>query len=391
MEGKIHPVKANKRYLLFKQTAFVLLAIFLFIYGLIAIRNFLYPIAFGLVLAYLGYPLASWFEKKGIPRILANFIVILGTLSILTGLIIGMYHIITPVDLDFSDLADRAIDNLTKMSVSAGNFFGIDTNNIDQTISKQLGSAFEAGEKQLGKVFSATTNTIVAIGLLPVYTFMFLYYRTKFMYFLLKVAGRSRRKEMVNMLREIAAVMVRYLGGVFIVVFILFFINSTGLLIIGLPFAIPLGIASAFFNFIPYFGTLLGGLVPLVFAFLIEGDSVLAFKVVLLFIIIQFIENNILTPNIVGGNVKINPFFIITGLVAASMIWGIPGMLLIVPLLASIRILFKHIDVMQPYAFLLGEEGTKKHSIQMSKLKRILKRFTRMIKPDSQNKNKTAS
>jgi predicted PurR-regulated permease PerM len=263
------------------------------------------------------------------------------------------------------------------MGVRAGKYFGIDTNNVRETISRFVGPAFEAGRKQLGNIFSATTNTIVAFGLLPVYIFLFLFYRKKFMYFLLHLAGRPRRKQMVTILREIATVMVQYLGGVFIVVFILFFINSIGLVIIGVLFAIPLGVTAALFNFIQYFGTLLGGMVPLIFDFLVEGNLIMAFKVVVLFIIIQFIKNNILTPNIAGGNVNINPFFVITGLVAASMIWGIPGMLLIVPFLASLRILFKHIDYMNPYAFLLGEEGTEKHSIKMSKIKRIVKGIIR--------------
>ncbi len=380
MEEKKHLPQAERRYLMIKRTAFVLLTMVLFIYGLIAIRNFLYPIAFGFVLAYLVYPLARWFEIKGIPRILANLIVILGTLALMAGLFITAYHIITPLAIDYFDLADSAIENITEMSVSAGEYFGIDADIIKETISRQVGSAFETGIEQLGNVFTATTNTIITFGLLPVYIFLFLYYRTKFMYFLLNLAGRSKRKEMVAMLREIAAVMVRYVGGVIIVVFILSFINSIGLLIIGLQFAIPLGVTAALLNFIPYFGTLLGGLVPLIFAFLVEGNPILALKVVILFIIIQFIENNILTPNIVGGNVNISPFFIITGLVAASMIWGIPGMLLIVPFLASMRILFKHIDFMKPYAFLLGEEGTEKHSIHMSKFKGIMNRFKRKIK-----------
>ncbi len=380
MEEKNYPVRADKRYLLFKQTAYVILAIFLFVYGLIAVRNFLYPIAFGLVLAYLVYPLTRWFEMKGVPRILANLIVILGTLALMTGLIIAGYHIITPLAVDFPDLADKAKENLTEMVAGIGQYVGIDTNSLKEAITKQVGPDSEEGGGFLGSVFSATTNTLVAFGLLPVYIFLFLYYRTKFMYFLLKLAGRSRRKKMVTMLREIAAVIVQYVGGVILVVFILSIIISTGLLIIGLPFAIPLGVTAALFNFIPYFGTLLGGLVPFTFAFVVEGDPVLAFKVLLLFIVIQFIENNILTPNIVGGNVKLSPFFIITGLVAASMIWGIPGMLLVVPFLASMKILFKHIDFMNPFAFLLGEEGTEKHSIQMSKLKRILKRFKEKVK-----------
>jgi predicted PurR-regulated permease PerM len=93
--------------------------------------------------------------------------------------------------------------------------------------------------------------------------------------------------------------------------------------------------------------------------------------VLFLFIIIQFIENNLLTPNIVGGNVKINPFFVITGLVAASMVWGIPGMLLVVPFLASLRIIFSYNEALRPYAFLLGTEGTGKHSITLSKIKAL--------------------
>ena len=380
MEHKSFSIQKGKRYLLFKQTAYVLLAIFLLIYGLIALRNFLYPIALGLVLAYLGYPLTRWFELKGVPRILANLIVILGTLALLIGFIIAGYHIITPLAINLPDLADKAKENLTEMLASIGQYVGIDTKSLNETVSKQVGADSGGGGDFLGSVFSATTNTLVAFGLLPVYIFLFLYYRTKFMYFLFKLAGRSRRQEMVNMLREMAAVIVQYVGGVIVVVIILSFINSIGLLIIGLQFAIPLGVASALFNFIPYFGTLLGGLVPVTFAFLVEGDPILAFKVVILFIIVQFIENNILTPNIVGGNVKINPFFIITGLVAASMIWGIPGMLLIVPFLACMKILFKHIDFMSPFAFLLGEEGTAKHSIQLSKLKRILKRLKKKIK-----------
>lgn len=364
----------GKRYVLVRKASFVLLFFTLFIYGLVSIRNFLYPIAFGFVLGYLLYPVASWFEKKGIPRILANLIVIFGALGLLIGLFMSAYAIITPMQTSPGELGDKAADNLSEIVARIGAAFGFDPEETRQIIGDQAATFFETSGEQLNEFFSATTSTIVAFGLLPVYIFLFLYYRTKFMYFWLKVAGRSRRRKMVYILREISQVMVRYLSGVIAVVFILCFINSLGLIIIGMQFAIPLGVAAAFFNFIPYFGTLLGGLVPLIFAFLIEGNFSMVFRVVILFVIIQFIENNILTPNIVGGNVNISPFFIITGLVASSMVWGIPGMLLIVPFLASTRILFSHVSFMRPYAFLLGEEGTRKHSIQKSKIKRLWKR-----------------
>ncbi len=362
---------SKKRYFLAQRISYVLLAVILFVFGLITIRNFLYPIAFGFLLAYLVYPVANWLEKKRFPRILANLITIIGSLAILASLFLVAYRIISPLALDLPKLAEAGISNLSEMLANISRFFGFDRTDTQKFIQDQTTLLLEAGAEYFQAFFTATTSTIIAFGLMPVYIFLFLYYRTKFMYFLLMIAGKSYKREVIAILREISTVMVRYTAGVIVVVFILCIINSLGIWIIGLRYAIALGVTAALFNFIPYFGTLLGGLVPFLFAFLVEGNLVLAFRVVVLFIIIQFMENNILTPNIVGGNVKISPFFIITGLVAASMIWGIPGMLLIVPFLAILRIVFSHIDFMKPYAFLLGEEGTRKHAITSGKIKRL--------------------
>lgn len=359
----------EKRYLIAQRMSYFLLAIILFIYGLIAIRKFLYPIAFGLLLAYLLYPIASWLEKKKIPRILANLVVIIGALGILISLILFAYRMVASFSSEVPDLIETGVENLSAMLADITSYFGFDRSDTQQIAEERTSSILESSGKYFETLFNATSSTIVAIGLMPVYIFLFLFYRTKIMYFLLKLAGRSFKKNMIGILREVSTVMVQYVSGVIFVVLILCVINSLGLWIIGLKHAIALGIIAALFNFIPYFGTILGGLVPFLYAFLFEGNPGLAFKVVILFIIIQFIENNLLTPNIVGGNVKINPFFVITGLVAASMVWGIPGMLLVVPFLATMRIIFWHSETMQPYAFLLGIEGTERHSISLSKIK----------------------
>lgn len=365
---------SRRRIFMAQRLTYTLLAVMLFIYGLITIRNFLYPIAFGFLLAYLVYPVANALEKKGFPRIMANLLTIFGAIIILGSLILTAYSILSPFSGELPHLVDTGIANFSQMVATAGEYLGFDPQQTKAFIKGEAAAFIQSGTQHIQALFEATTATLVMLGLLPVYIFMFLYYRTKFMYFLMKVAGRAYRREMLAILREISTVMVRYMAGVLLVVFILCIINSLGIYLIGVKYAIPLGVTSAFFNFIPYFGTLLGGLVPFLFALLVEGDIVLAFRVVLLFIGIQFMENNILTPNIVGGNVKINPFFIITGLIAASMIWGIPGMLLIVPFLATIRIVFSHIGYMQPYAFLLGDEGTARHAITMEKIRRLLKK-----------------
>ncbi|MFW5778242.1 MAG: AI-2E family transporter, partial [Bacteroidota bacterium] len=379
----------GQRIFLAQRFTYIMLSIILFLYGIIAVRNFLYPIAFGFLLAYLLFPIVNFLEKKGVPRILANLISILSVLSIITSLVLFASNKISTLGEDISRLIERGTKNISASLANIGNYFGFEPTQTKEIIQQQSSRILESGGEYLQDIFSATTSTAVAFGLLPVYIFLFLYYRTKFAYFLLKIVPHNRKPEMVKILREISTVAARYMGGVIVVVMILSILNSLGLFIIGMRYAIPLGIMSAIMNFIPYFGTLLGGLIPLLFALVVENDPVLVFRVIILFIIIQFTENNILTPNIVGSNVKINPFFIITGLVAASMVWGIPGMLLIVPFLAILRIVFSHIDSMKPYAYLLGQEGTSKHAINLKNIKNKIKFLRKRKNKSNNNKDQT--
>ncbi len=371
MNPQIHTKQSGNRIFLAQRVTYILLSVILFLYGLIAVRNFLYPIAFGFLLAYLLLPIVTWLEKNRVPRILANFMTIIGVLGILITGALFAYSKLASITGDLPELIEEAIRNLSNLLARIGEYAGFDRSETKKLIQDQISTILESGGEYMQNIFSSTASTAVAFGLLPVYIFLFLYYRTKFAYFILKIVPPARKKETIAILREISKVAASYMGGVLIVVSILCIINSFGLWIIGMKYAIALGILSAIFNFIPYFGTLLGGLVPFIFAIFVQNDPILAFRVIILFIIIQFIENNILTPNIVGGNVKVNPFFIITGLVGASIIWGIPGMLLIVPFLAITRIVFSHIDSLRPFAFLLGEEGTARHSITISKIKEL--------------------
>jgi predicted PurR-regulated permease PerM len=163
------------------------------------------------------------------------------------------------------------------------------------------------------------------------------------------------------------------MGGATVVVLILSVLNSLGLYIIGLKFAILFGVISALFNYIPYFGTWIGAFFPFMFA-LLTGDSPrLAIGVFLLFLIIQFTENNILTPNITGGYVRLNPFVTILALIAGAMVWGVAGMLLIIPFIASLKIIFDHFESTKPLAFILARPENDAYWRRVKKIKSLLK------------------
>ena len=96
------------------------------------------------------------------------------------------------------------------------------------------------------------------------------------------------------------------------------------------------------------------------------------------------IKNNILTPNIVGNYVKINPFMIILGIIAGGMVWGIPGMFVVIPFLAMIRIISEHVPALNPYVYLLGTGGTRRYALTGENIKRYLNQFKSRRKRNKQ-------
>lgn len=362
----------NRYPLIFRLTIYLLFFI-LIIYGLIAARDFLYPLAIALLFSYLLFPVVVFLEHKGIPRILANLMgILLGFAIVFTSLYL-LYKQISLLVADLPALREQALNNLDSLEQYIYQKSGITTEEQNRWLKEQVNNIFASGSQFFEAAFAATTGTIAKIGLLPVYVFFMLYNRNKFLHFLLMIIPRKRHEELLQTLHEVSQVTKRYMSGVLAVVAILCVLNSIGLLLVGIKYAILLGVLSAFMNFIPYFGTLIGGAIPLTFSLLVMDSPSYAFWVVVLFIIIQFLENNILTPNIVGGNVDINPFFTILSIVLGAMIWGIPGMIISVPFMSMFRIFCSNVPRLRPYAYLLGTRGTERHSITLDKLKKLWK------------------
>lgn len=352
----------------------------IFFYGIIQAREFLYPLTFGILIAYLLYPVVNFLEHHHFPRILAILVTLLSTIVVISAAFFLYYKQLTYMFEDFDSMKQQANQNIEVFQKYLNRKIGLRDNRLEDFMKQQGQHLFGNEDGQLKRAFSSTTGTLFKIFILPVFVFMFLFYRTKFAYFILKLFHRKNKPAVIKTLREISTIATRYMGGVFIVVLILCILNSVGLLIIGVKFAFILGVLSAIFNFIPYFGTLMGGIIPLLFVLLTSDDPLhLSFSVVILYIIVQFIENNILTPNIVGGYVRINPFFIIIGLILGALVWGIPGMLVTVPFLAIARIIFANMEKTRSFAYLLGSEGTSKHSVSKENIRsffRISKKNT---------------
>ena len=352
---------------------FILLFLILTFYILIEFKFYLTPLTLGVLFAYLLYPIENFFERRNVPRILANLISIVLGLSLVYGLGFVIYKQFKIFLADLPALKSQASSNIAVMFGKIEQSFDIETGELKGEVIVMIQDFFESPGETWQSAFGATFNTLFTFFIMPVYVFFLLYYRDKFKNFVLMLVPSNRHAVAERIIGEVNTVTIRYMTGVFIVVSILVVANSVGFLIIGLDYAILLGAIAAIMNFIPYYGTIIGYSFPFLYALLIMDSPSYAFWVVIQFIIIQFSENNILTPNIVGSHVNINPFMIILGITLGGVVWGIPGMFIAVPIITVFRVLGENIEELSPLGFLLGQSGTEEHAMNTQKIQRFFR------------------
>jgi len=351
-----------------QKLTYILISIYIIIYFLVTWKQFLYPLALGVLLSYLIYPITNFFEKKGFGKTISIILSLALVISIITVIIMFLIKRISFFIQDLPYFQKKIIENLNHIEEVLQKKFGFSQSLTDSLLNIR----FLNLQNQFKQMFTATTETIFAILMQPVFVFIFLYYRKKFAIFFLKISGENNRPIIKNILNEISTVVTRYMLGITTVVLILFIIHSISFTTFKLQYPILIGAFMAVFSFIPYFGTLIGGTIPILFSVLIGNELTFTLKIFLYVYFINFFENNILSPIIVGNNIRISPFFIIIGLIFGAFLWGIPGMLVIIPFLAILKTIFKHIPVLQPYAYILD----KKDSLNLlTFLKKILKFF----------------
>jgi len=355
--------------------ALILICAALILSALVLAKNVLVPLAISVFFAYLIYPIVARIERWGLQRGLATFLVILLAVAFIGSLILLVYIRISNLDIDLVEVKGKVDRKVESLIFILEQRFKLNSQTLEESFNRISENFFISWENKLGKLFSATTTTLFQVFILPVYTFFLLYYRTKTAHFIIRLVKRKERGKAVAIMREVSQITTRYMGGLLVVVLILAVLNSVGLAIIGIPHAILFGIGAAMLNLIPYIGTFIGGLMPILYVFFTQNDPFETMaKVLLMFWIVQILENNLLTPGIVGSNIKINPLAIIFSLLVGNLIWGIAGMLIVVPLLAILKVVMHNVDELKPFAYLISDRGGDRNKIGLEKLKKLFKR-----------------
>jgi len=166
--------------------------------------------------------------------------------------------------------------------------------------------------------------------------------------------GTHNDKSVTEILMETKVIVQSYLVGLFMEFVIIATLNSIGLLVLGMDYAILLGVIGALLNVIPY----LGGLIAVglyVMVALITKSPVYVFYIMGLYALIQFVDNNYIVPKIIGSKVKLNALVSILAVICGAALWGIPGMFLSIPATAVIKLILDRVDSLRPWGLLLGD------------------------------------
>ncbi|RYY70008.1 MAG: AI-2E family transporter, partial [Chitinophagaceae bacterium] len=305
------------------------------------------------LLGILLNPLVNKMICWKVPKILAIILAILLAVVVAAGIII----FISTQLASFSELAPQFQERGTAM-LNGITAWVSDTFNIAKEVQlKKLNEAMQSGQAYIGKTLTTVMGIIGVVVLLPIYTFLILYYKPLFLNFFYDVFENKHVEKVTEVLNETKTAIQKYIQGLLIELAIVAAMNSAALLILGVKYAILIGIIGAILNLIPYIGGLVAIALPVLMSIVTgDGGYTTPLFIVGAYGLIQFIDNNIIVPRIVSSKVEVNAFFSIVIVLFGGALWGVSGMFLSIPFLAICKIIFDRIDNLKPWGHLLGTD-----------------------------------
>ncbi len=343
-------------------------------------KSIIVPLVFAIIIAILLSPIVNFLVRRKLHRIIA-----IGITLVLTFLVIGGFGYILIYQLNrFSQswpmLVEKLTDTLNQIIVWTSDNFETNPQKIHEWIAKTKGELINTNSALIGQTIVSVGSGLVVLFIIPIYIFMILFYQPLLLDFIIKLFGENNQSQVREIATKTKTVIQRYLIGLFIEAALIATLDTAALLVLGIQYALLLGIIGALLNVIPYIGGIVAVALPMMIAIATKSSAWYALYVLGLYYFIQLIDNHYIIPIIVASKVRINALFAIIVVLVGNALWGISGMFLSIPLLAIVKLICDHIDPLKPWGFLLGDTmppilGTKPLIDIKPILKKIKKKF----------------
>ena len=332
-----------------------LVSVLVIIILLYVAQGVLKPLAFAVLLAILLITPCRMFEKAGFPRGLAALVSLL--LAMVVFFVVSYYLSTSIISFkqDIPVLVERMQQTLQHFKRWAIEKYNVPKERMDAFISDSSSSVMPSVSAIVNTTLTTVSSLIFHVIIIFIYTFLLLLYRSLIVTFLIRVFRNAHTEKIQRVLTNIRYMIRSYIVGLGIEMLVVATLNCTAFFILGVHYALLLGIISAVLNIIPYLGIFMACVFSTLITFTTDSTSTVIGLIVSL-IIIHMIDSNILMAKIVGSKVKMNALATIVGVISVSAVWGVAGTFLAIPMLAMLKAVFEEVEPLQPYALLMGDD-----------------------------------
>lgn len=337
----------------YMRATFVLIGICLFFYVLNLLSGVLIPISFGLMFAILLNPIVNRLRRWRVPKIIAIILSLLLALGIVIGLLSFIYTQVSSFAEYGDQFKERGTEIKDTLQLWVTNSLGFDK----QAQSDALNNLVENSKDYIGSFLDSILTLLTNILLVFIYIFMFLLYKPLFVNFFYEVFDYKQQDRVHSILESSKTAIQGYVVGLMLEMIIIAILNSTAYLIIGVEYAILLGIICAILNLIPYIGGIIGVALPILMYMLTGGDDLTTPVIIAAaYTGIQLFDNYYVVPKVVSAQVSINAFVAIVIVFLGGALWGISGMFLSILFVAILKIIFENVEHLRPWSKILGDD-----------------------------------
>jgi len=349
----------------YARLALVLLMVVLVCTILNRASNIFIPLVFGLLISILLFPLNRFFEKKlHLGRAFSAILSVTLFVSALVGFIyflalqlIGFSSDLPLLKKRFQQMFDGTQHWLsTKLHITSkqqSDYINTSSNHILDSIGNSISN-----------IFVSITGVLLLTIFVLIFTFFMLYHRRLLMRFVLHLFSVENREKVREVIIETKSLINAYVLGLVIEMAIISVVNCTMFLVMGIQYALLLGVTSAVLNIIPYLGIYTSIIICMLVTFA-NSTGNMALEVGVGLFIVHLLDSNILFPRIIGGRVKMNPFITIIAVIVGEFLWGIPGMFLFIPITGIMKLISERVEGMEAWGILIGVEEAPKRVLKI--------------------------
>lgn len=314
------------------------------------------PLILSFFLSLVLLPVCRFLTRHKVPRVIAIVLSIL-LLIIIVGVFVWLFFMqINKLIVDFPTIRDNLTQHVNNLSAWIDRKGHFSTQEQTKIINEQSNKLLNYAGGVLGGVATSATSVLLFFGLIPIYIFFLMYYKNLLLNFVFLWFQKCHHAQVQEVMHETEAIIKSYIGGLIIQITYMTILMGIALTIFGIPHAILIAIIFAFLNLIPYIGALIGNLIGVLLTISSSQELGPVFTVLIVIAVVQFLDNNILMPRIVGSKVKINALASIVAVFVGGKLAGISGMFLSLPILAIFKIIFDRTEMFRQWGVLFGEE-----------------------------------